>query len=81
MLKRLGAVLAVVAAGSVAGCNTSTDTPYLVTGGPNPAPQAGYKVDCTSTPGIFYPAFHDFSTSCRQIVPPVRSQTVIRARG
>jgi hypothetical protein len=81
MLKLLGPALAVMTAGALAGCNTMTDYAYRVPAGPNPPPPPGYRVECTSTPGIAYPLFHDFSTGCRQIIAPVEERVVVHAKG
>jgi hypothetical protein len=81
MSKLLRAGFALLAAATLAGCNTMTDYAYRVPAGPNPPPPPGYHVECTSTPGVAWWFFNDFHTGCRQIIPPVQSQTVIRARG
>lgn len=75
-----GAALVAIAAG-LAGCNTMTDYAYRVPAGPNPPPPPGYRVECTSTPSLTYWAFNDFTTGCRQIIPPVQERVVIRAKG
>lgn len=76
----LGPALAAVAAG-LAGCNTMTDYAYRVPAGPNPPPPPGYRVECTSTPTFGNWLFNDYTTGCRQIIPPVEERVVVRAKG
>jgi hypothetical protein len=76
----LGPALVAIAAG-LAGCNTMTDDAYRVPAGPNPPPPPGYRVECTSTPSLGNWFFNDYTTGCRQIIPPVQEQVVIRAKG
>jgi hypothetical protein len=76
----LGSALVAIAAG-LAGCNTMTDDAYRVPAGPNPPPPPGYRVECTSTPSLGFLFFNDYTTGCRQIIPPVEERVVVRAKG
>jgi hypothetical protein len=76
MLKLL-AVLA--AAGALAGCVSSTDYAYPVTGDPvNPTPARGYRVQCRSVPTIPNLFGDDHVTGCRQIIGPARDVIVVK---
>jgi hypothetical protein len=76
----LGSAFVAIAAG-LAGCNTMTDDAYRVPAGPNPPPPPGYRVECTSTPSLGFLFFNDYTTGCRQIIPPVEERVVVRAKG
>ena len=79
-MRILKLVLILAAAGALAGCVSSTDYAYPVTGDPvNPTPARGYKVQCQSVPMIPNLFGDDHITGCQQIIAP--ASTVIVAKG
>ncbi|NNM72271.1 hypothetical protein [Enterovirga aerilata] len=75
---KLAPVLA--AAGLLAGCVSSTDYAYPVTGDPvNPTPVPGYRVQCDSVPTVPNLFGDDHVTGCRQIIGP--ASDVVVAKG
>lgn len=69
--------LALCASAGLAGCVSTADEIPLRDGSPNPAPVAGYRVECV-TSLVGYPIW-SATTACRPAAPAAR--TVIRARG
>jgi hypothetical protein len=48
---------------------------------PNPVPPPGYKVVCSSFPGILYPLFHDVYSNCTPVIAPEEQVVVVRSKG
>ena len=73
-------LLAVMAAASaLAGCISSTDYAYPVTGDPvNPTPARGYKVRCESARTIPNLFGDDHVTGCQQLFGPARDVVVAK---
>lgn len=83
---RIIARLALLAVGAAAlgGCvSHASGDPYPVTSNvPNPEPVPGYRVECRTGPMPVASLFDTVDTTgCRQIIPPVPDQVVVRARG
>ena len=78
-MRFLKLVLVLAGVGALAGCISSTDYAYPLTGDPvNPTPGRGYKVRCESTPTIPNLFGDDHNTDCQQIIVP--ASTVIVAK-
>ena len=79
-MRILKLVLVLAGASALAGCVSSTDYAYPVTGDPvNPTPARGYKVQCQTVPTIPNMFGDDHETGCQQIIPP--ASAVIVAKG
>ena len=79
-MRFLKLVLVLAASSALAGCVSSTDYAYPVTGDPvNPTPARGYKVQCQSVPTIPNLFGDDHITGCQQIIAP--ASAVIVAKG
>jgi hypothetical protein len=72
-------VSAMALAGALAGCVSSTDDPYPVTGDRvNPTPARGYKVRCETVPKIPNLFGDTHVTGCEQLIGPTRSAIVAK---
>jgi hypothetical protein len=79
-MRILKLVLVLASAGALAGCISSNDYAYPLTGDPvNPTPPRGYKVRCHSTPTIQNLFGDDHITDCQGLIAP--GSTVIVAKG
>lgn len=65
---------------SLAGC--ASDARYAAAdAGPNPRPPPGYRVVCSTFPGVTNPFFASYYASCQPVLDPVPRRAVVRAKG